>query len=257
MKKICCMLMACMMIFTGFSMPAFAVNNLIRENLTEDKISRLDGVVNDAFEGIAADMDFSDCEGILLDGMCSAILLCSYYKTRDNGRACEYVAKRNIIGSEIIGYCASKRCADNLVVLDLKRRYLSYAICCAEKSSQGYVSLQANYRYKKVKEKILDLIREKDLYKECKSDEEIMDKYRKENSTAVQEYNNMILNTEGLFENCQEFFNESELFSMHDGRRCSLKISKNKIETIDDIFKAIFTQAEMMADIAFGIFIKD
>ena len=278
MKKICCVLMACMMIFTGLSMPVFAAgegfqsqsnqihnlkivkNDLLksmikRVSLNEVQISRLAVKVNDVFECVVEGVDFSECEGALLDAVCCCGMLADYYKVKQNDGKCnEYKAKADIISAMIIEILLKGRHND-LDILKAKLFYLAFACDCAEKSR----NLNFHCDFFKFMDSIYRQMLSMDICKDCKNYKEILDKLKTELPTH-KEIVDLAYNTEDFSEKCQLFFNASKLFSYYKEVFCLFKADEKvyRIESvIQDILYGYYKLADKKTDMGLSFLIND
>ena len=143
MKKICCLFIACIMIFTGLSMPAFAVRENVAvaqgvydiADISEKCINALRKKVDDDFYSIVGLWGGRLSTGAVFNDMCIADLLSRYYAI--NGQINEsrmYEAKEYLLSSRLITCSLSNDNKENLFAkYELSMYYLDKASNCLQK----------------------------------------------------------------------------------------------------------------------------
>ena len=267
MKKICSMLLACMMILTGFSMPAFAdgeweilVPQL--ENLKEDQVNKLECKVRDVFEAIKRKENFDARKGLLLDGMCCAQLLNYYYRWKgEKGKFIEYTIKAKICAVELIRYCIAENDPKNVNFLKYKVIHLGCAISLAPSYLKKEIILAIGDEYKNCKKELLHKFHAEGLYSECKRTEEIVNEIHMESCRRGYLLDDELLNNmKPLFTYHSDIFNGSELFDWYNAASCKVKVDEDRIyKTYQIIFCFLKCKTGMGPDrihVAFGLFKK-
>ena len=236
MKKICCMLLVCMMIFTGISMPAFAAEESDIQNLNDYQINMLKVQVDYVFKNVIKGADFSQNEGLLLDAVCCSDMLFRYYKAKHNEeQANEYLAKRYIISIPMIDILLKGKRND----LDIFRQKVSYLFMArsfiyTRLKSELYLDIDV-FGYN-----LLQQILPMGIYSDCKILKEVWKKLIAELPKSHKDVAEFVYNTEGFSERCQLFFNNSQLFNLYKEGDGLLKADIKNVYRIENIIKNIF-----------------
>ena len=200
MKKICSMLLACMMILTGLSIHTFAMKSDKIKKLSEKKIDVLKSTVNDVFDGIMnGEEEYLNDRAPLLNGICSGDLLAKYYALNHKKvESEEYLAKMYALKGEMMWFSIST----SVDPFKLELYFLQKAVNClrSDKNNKLRDKLKDLLRY--VDEKIKGVVEKSDETKELKMVHEGVPKNEKELADLLE-------NTNEIFETCDDFFEEN------------------------------------------------
>ena len=226
MKKICCMLMACMMIFTGISMPTFAMEGNATDvqstyniaNISDENIIELKKEVDYTFYGLVEDKSFSASSGAVFNAMCEADLLSKYYAI--NGQAREsrtYQAKGYVIASEFILYSLNGE--ENLFAkYELSLYYLNKSYECLQKNedTELYKSISKEIRCILGKK----FVRDYEKYNRLKLNKEeklgLILKIRKEIPKNEEELNLLLESAGDLFNGYNFYLLDDDNYALRD-----------------------------------------
>ena len=262
MKKICCMLLVCMRIITGISIPTFAVGDLDAKivELTEEQVTKLENCVNDTFKDLVNEKDFLDCNGELFDAVCCGDLLSKYYlsvnriKDMQECLAKVYTLKAEMVWSSLGGHPYT------FESIRIERYLLKKASAYAKESLNGELYSYLETKLNDMDEKVLKLAAGERLF----IYDGFLSRIYAGTPESEQEYTELLSYIKYAFnniDNCKNCLNESDLFFRNDGIECALKINCEKTYDVEDVFKSIllghFNFGNRPCHIAFGIFMDN
>ena len=255
MKKICCLLMACMMILTGFSIPTFAMEGNTEDvqgayniaNIPEDRIMALRKKVDYVCK-LAIHGELKTDSGEFFDALCIADLISKYYANKGQvNEYKEYVAKRYLCAAGLIvssesnidnffnQFKLSIYCLDTAftILSSLSNRDPNYYEGIEEDTFDLYASVLMPEKYRRAYVKILEareargeIITEEDIKGEVLEygkGHELAEEYPKN-----EEEFEKVLNEAGTLFNGYNF----KLFE----NNCILKNVENNLESADKLY---------------------
>lgn len=281
MKKICCMFLICLMVFSNFSERSFAADVPNIKDLSEKNIYSLKVNVNDTFYNIVELKREDISRAVLLDSICCSNLLASYYNIcNQKNLVKEYLAKMYVIQGELV-LCSLK---DNFRLLKLALFFFKQAIYFFETSDKQELCEKIKYMLIDIKQDVLSFIEESKQYYSLDENKVSIDDYLK-GPNNIMDVINLIDNTKDLYfesdnilygskllidENSESlnsipFENDSDVYDEclynSDECKCSLKLDPWKTysvrEVVCNILKGNFIFGENQTHIALGLFKHD
>lgn len=269
MKKLCCILLICMMLFTSLSIPVFAVEinieNLSAQNIDDFKneVDRIFNVIKDegqeSTDGTEREQsEFINCRGALLDGICCSDLIAKYCSA--NGRheeAKEYLLKMYVMAAEMM-WCS----VDNSIEpFKLELYFLKEAANCVNDSTNAELCEMLINKLAFINTKILKFTKKFEKYKEY-SEVEILNMVYSGVPKSQEELNCLLNTTNEIFEDLGDFLEYSVLLidkisnslmtppcsgdeefdepdNQYDEFICTLKVDRKKIYSVKNIVKKV------------------
>ena len=257
MKKICSMLLACMMILTEISMPTFAINGGDIVNLSKKEIEELTNKVDSTFareikneysydedsfdkgfygndfydEDSYCDDDFYYDRVDLLDGICCSNLPAKYYEAKENQEICkEYLAKMYVLAGELVCSCLPYPIKDikSLDLFKLEFYFLDKACeCVGEDHPNVDLHSTLTKRYDFINEKLLAAIKLGKFYKNGEIDKNICREIYNNAPKNKEQFTTLLNNIKDIFNHCEAFLN-GKLFNIND------KVTREELNKLKD-----------------------
>lgn len=234
MKKFCCILLACVMIFTGFSTSAFAYNYSDHVVSLPKNLNSLKLCVDDTFDSIIA-KNAEYRRGELLDCMCYSNLLADHYIVECNKKEFKkFIAKMYIFAGELMWKCYN---GDARIIL-LEMYFFERAAYILQSSDD----CELRFTIDQFLESRINAIKANCINLETLQGESLNDKINSNIPKNNEEFLSLLEeSSESIFENCLEFLDGSELFIKDNNPKNNDIFCDNNMSILANVDSFVFS----------------